>query len=346
MSILDEDPKFKSCITHVCVYCSVIKNWLHLKSKYDLVNDVVESKDRVIKFINNFSSEKIKPYQTKKVITLNDYLEKYKDLHIKISQFYGDLTIETFKNNIEKMKLLIEHENKKGKLKNIVHYKVLNGFFSFDLKYDIYLLDKLIIKEFTKETYGFVLNKLLMNTNFNNFEIVAYFTARIMYSLNEYARHEGTYFNRDKYLVYGGGMLSYSDILSYKRVKGKIILLSAFTESYDSKLLAEFYACRNKSKILFKKKRKFSVIFIIKNNFKENWISNGIDIDKISVERKREILYQPFSFYYVRDIKIDLVNCTADIYLETIGKKEILEEEIKFGNEIVYNEKEKIMEVK
>ena len=104
---LDEDPKFKSYIAHVCVYCPDIQNWLHLKSKYDLVYDVVASKDRVINFINNFSSEEIKPYQTIKVITLNDYLEKYKDLHIKISKFYGDLTIETFKNNIEKMKLLI-----------------------------------------------------------------------------------------------------------------------------------------------------------------------------------------------------------------------------------------------
>ena len=36
----------------------------------------------------------------------------------------------------------------------------------------------------------------------------------------------------------------------------------------------------------------------------------------------------------------------AEIFLETIGKKEILEEEIKLGKEIKYNEKEKIMEVK
>ncbi len=43
---------------------------------------------------------------------------------------------------------------------------------------------------------------------------------------------------------------------------------------------------------------------------------------------------------------IDLENYTADIYLETIGKKEILEEKIKLGKEIKYNEKEKIIEIK
>ena len=36
----------------------------------------------------------------------------------------------------------------------------------------------------------------------------------------------------------------------------------------------------------------------------------------------------------------------ADIYLETAGKKEILEETIKFGKEINYNENLNIMEVK
>ena len=48
----------------------------------------------------------------------------------------------------------------------------------------------------------------------------------------------------------------------------------------------------------------------------------------------------------MRDVQIDLTNYTADIYLDTIGKKEILEEKIKIGKEIEYNPKEKIMQVK
>ena len=134
MKFLNEHPEFKSRITHVCIYCQDIQNWLHLKSKYDLVYDVVASKDGVINFIKNFSSEKIKPYQVTKVITLNDYLEKYKDKQIKIAQFYGDLSPETFKKNIEKMKLLIENENKEGKLVNKNYKQVLDGFLTFDVK--------------------------------------------------------------------------------------------------------------------------------------------------------------------------------------------------------------------
>ena len=265
-------------------------------------------------------------------------------MHIKISQFYGDLSIETFKNNIEKMKLLIEYENKEGKLINIDH-EVLKGFLTFDLKNDLESLDKLIINEFTKRTYSFDLNKWLTNAYFNSFEVVAYFTARLMYSLNSYASQERKYYNRNKCEVYGWKGLPYSDILSYERVKGKIILLSAFTQTSESEFIADKYA-RDESKTLGGKRRKFSVKFTIQNNFKENWISNGINIDKISVERDRGILYQPFSFYYVREVLIDLKNYMAEIFLETIGKKEILEEEIKLGKEIKYNEKENIMEVK
>jgi hypothetical protein len=62
-------------------------------------------------------------------------------------------------------------------------------------------------------------------------------------------------------------------------------------------------------------------------------------------EKEKEHVFLPFSFYYVRDVKIDIKKYTADIYLESIGKKEILEEIIKKGKEIKYNEKEKIMEV-
>ena len=46
------------------------------------------------------------------------------------------------------------------------------------------------------------------------------------------------------------------------------------------------------------------------------------------------------------DIKIDNKLHIADIYLETIGKTQILEEEIKKGKEIIYNESKNIIEVK
>ena len=45
-------------------------------------------------------------------------------------------------------------------------------------------------------------------------------------------------------------------------------------------------------------------------------------------------------------VDIDINEKKADIYLNTIGKECILEEEIKLGKEIEYNEKKNIMQIK
>ena len=141
--------------------------------------------------------------------------------------------------------------------------------------------------------------------------------------------------------------IQYSNILLYERAKGKIIILSSLTSTSPEENIAESFSGRKDSQSIYKYSQKFSVIFLIKNNFKKDWISNGIisDLEKI-YKNEKDILFLPFSFFYVRDVKIDLENYKADIHLETVGKKEILEEKIKFGKEIKYNEHEKIMEVK
>ena len=52
---------------------------------------------------------------------------------------------------------------------------------------------------------------------------------------------------------------------------------------------------------------------------------NAIDIHNYSFYKdERENLFQPFSFYYVKDSKIDIKNYTAEIYLESIEKIEII----------------------
>ena len=92
---------------------------------------------------------------------------------------------------MEKMKSLIEKEYEEGKLYNKDKNKLLEGFLTFDLKGDTTNLDKLIIKEYEKNTFYGDLNKWLMNQNINSFDAVSYFTARLMYSLNNYAKQEG-----------------------------------------------------------------------------------------------------------------------------------------------------------
>ena len=246
MNFLNEDKNFKNCIKNICVFCSDKKKWGKLKNKYDLVYDVVDSQKDVIYFINHFSSEEIKPYKITKTITLNEYLEKYKDRHKKISQYYGDLTPKTYKENIAKMITLIIEEYKEKKLYNKDQNELLEGFLTFDLTKDSPNLDNLIIKEYLKNTFYGDLNKWLLNINFNvnSFEVVGYFVARLMYSINNYAKKASQYYNSDRTDLYRGMKLSYSSLLSYERAKGKIIVFSCFTSTSEEYEIAEKFSGR------------------------------------------------------------------------------------------------------
>ena len=130
-------------------------------------------------------------------------------------------------------------------------------------------------------------------------------------------------------------------------MKGNIITFSTLFETFDGVNVANQFSSRNGSKNLYKAKLLFSTNFILEIHHKNNFISNGINIENIFCYKSERVnLLQPFSFYFLRDVIIDINNYTADIYLETIGKLEILEEQIKKGKEIEYNENLKIMQVK
>ena len=317
---------------------------MNLKDKYKKIHDDVYNKQEdVINFIKKFSSLEIRPYPLTKLVTYLDYVEKYKERHFTVSKFYGNLTLENYKKYIKKMRNLIHEDEKENKLFGIGEETVFEGFLSFNLEKDLETLDKVIIKEYTKNTFYGDLNKWLMNSKMNFYEPIAYFTSRLMYSLNNYALENNLYFCQNDKILYRGIKLPYTVLLPYERAKGKVILLSAFTSTSEDKSFAENWAGRNQAIQLYNTNLKFSVVFNIKNKFHKNWISNGINVQNESEYDEQEILFQPFSFYYVENVKINLKNYTADIYLETIGKQEILEEKIKMGENIYYNEEDNIV---
>ena len=243
------------------------------------------------------------------------------------------------------MKSIIEKEDDSNELiksKSIL----IKAFKSFDYKKDMETLEKLIIKEYTKNTFYGDINKWIMNKMYF-YEPVAYFTARLMYALNSYAEKNKMYFNKNKERIYRGIKVPYTSLLPYERAKNKIILLSSFTSTSEKEKVAKKWAGRKNPRGLYEANNKFSVVYYITNIFEEKWISNGVNIQKEEKYKiEKEILYQPFSFYYVNDVKINKSEYTADIYLETIGKTEILEEKIKYGKEIEYNEEKKIIQIK
>ena len=295
------------------------------------------------------------PFKITKLITYEEYVEKYKERHIKISEFYGDLNRETYQKQISDIKKIINKESINGELEEKDEKKVINGFLTFDIKKDLDNIENNLVEdnslndtitEYTKNTIYKDLNKWLLKIK-NIYESIAYFTARLMYNLNTYAQKKKMFYNDNNKIIYRGIKMPYSCLLPYERARGKIIILTAFTSTTENKEVALIFSKRKESKKLYQKQLLFSILYIIKNKWKDNWISNGINIQNITAFKKeKEILFQPFSFYYVEKVDINLSNYTADIYLETIGKIEIFEKKLIKWKELFYDSSENIIRFK
>ena len=347
IALLNQDIEFDNCIKNLCIYCHDLKKYVNLKNSHPKLHEDVYNKiNPIIDFINKYASKDIKPFPITKLIRYEDYIDKYKDRHFIISQFYGDLSPKTYQQYLQNMKELIKEKEKSNELKNS-KFSILKGFMTFDINKDIEKLDELIIKEYSKNTFYGDLNKWLMNSRMNLFEPVAYFTSRLMYSLNSYAIKNNMYCKEAGKKVYRGITMPYTSLLPYERVIGKRILLSAFTSTSENEKKAKLWSRRKISKKIYENDFQFSIVYYITNNYKNHWLSNGVNIQNVSkYQNEEEYLFLPFSFYKVTEVKINMNEFTADIYLETIGKKEILEEQIKMGKEIEYNILENIIQIK
>ena len=161
-----------------------------------------------------------------------------------------------------------------------------------------------------------------------------------MSTLNSYAQMKGKYFHENE--IYIGKNMPFSTILKFEKEKGKIIFFSDFKIATETLNNAQRTAIRFLPKQNYDKNGFFSVLFTIKIN-KENYFQNGIKVGGFLTQE--EIILLPFSFYSLEDIQIDYENYSCDIVLKSIGKNGILEEEIKLGKSIKYNEEKNIMEV-
>ena len=334
-------------ITNICIYCMKPEKYQYLKIKYPKIHDdIYKKRQDIVNFINKNSNENIIPYPLTKLLTYEEYIDKYKERHKKISEFYGDLNPETYENQISDIKDIIIKEALNHELKQKDEKKLLEGFKTFDINEDLEKLNEITIKAYSGKYIHKDLNKWLLELK-NNYESIAYFTARLMYHLNSYALKNDMFYYNDKKILYRGIQISYSNLLKYERARGKIIVLTSFTSTTENKDNALLFAKRKNSKDFYKKDLVFSVLYYIKNKWEIGNVPNGINIQNIAeFKKEREVLFQPFSFCYVEKVDINLSKYTADIYLETIGKTEIFEQKLKDGRELFYDGSENIIKFK
>ena len=341
--LLDYQFLFTECIENVCIDYKfsldlTLTELESLKKINNKITAIYRKQIEIIEFIKTTSSEKNKPFPCIKLVTYQNYRNKYYLNHRKLANFYGNIDEETYKTEIKKLKNFIDNNADLPSKESLKKY-----FEEFDLKKNVdkstNILEN-IIKEYTKNTFHTSMNIWLLNFNKDVYDIIVYFAARLMFSLNCFAENRigKMKFLMESTLIFRGVRMSYSSLLPYIINIKKKIVLPAFTSTSKNEKIAEKFSGRKET---VKNNNEFSVIYYIKNKYKENMISNGIDIRETSNKRsEREILFQPFSFYYLYDIKVDLKEKKADIYLEAICKKEILEEKIKKDDKKIKYDKE------
>ena len=348
--LLNKDEDFKLLIQNVCIYCGDVKKYNHLFN-VDIIEGVWCTQEPVIKFIKKTSSAEIESYPLIKLVTYENYKKEYKLLHRIISSFYGkqDNKNEIYKENKKKLDELINKEDMEKKLKE-KKQTLDDAFQNFEKNDDLENI-KLIIKEYTKNTFYGDFNRWQLSLDAKYYISFAYFASRLIYCLNEYGKeinketNKINYFNKNQE-IYRGILTSLKNILPYKRAEKKVIVFPSFASSSSKIDVGKRWANRERSTATIKKEKDFSVIYYITNIYKKGWFPNSIDIHNISqFPDESEILYQSFSFFYVEKVVIDYNKKNADIYLKTIGKSCILEEEIRNGKDIEYNEKENMIQV-
>ena len=350
-NMMKNDNDFKKIIKNVCIFCKDIKKYKDLQYNGKKINDVWDNPELITNFIKRSSSVNIHPFPAVKLITLESYQKDYKLLHRIISAFYGVEKSEIFEESLKEVKELIKNEDREKKLQTKLK-SINEAFEKFDVNNELNNIE-LIIKEYTKNTCYKDFNAWQMSLNEKYFFPNAYFVSRLIYCLNQYGNEKSKNKDRINYInknekIYRGTTLTFIDLINYKRAEKKVIMFPSFSSASLSDKQADRFAKRGRPRRRENSQNGlFSVIFYISNIYNKGWISNGVDVSYISCfEEEEEVIYQAFSFFYVQEVEINFEKEEANIYLETIGKKSILEEAIKKGMDIEYNKNEKIMQIK
>lgn len=321
--------KFESC----CLI-TTNKKYDDLSNKYAKPINIFKTKKELIQYIRDYDN--IELVNSIKLVTFKKYSDTYYKFHQKIASFYGDLNPHLYENSLSLFKDFLNTPGNNDP-KSLAE--------SFKLFQQIEQNKEGIVQLYTnKNAYYPVFNKWLYQLDFIAYQKTSYFLSGIMYSLDLFGDQQKNQNSKKK--IYRGMRLNLIDLLPYKNCVGKIIVFPSFTSTTMNTHTCEFFSSRDDSVEYRKSEKIFSVIFHISFDLKSNWFPNGIDVHTISCYGgEEEILFQPFTFFKIIKVDIDFDKNIADIDLEVIGRKEILENKIKNDKMITYNMNEGIMEI-
>ena len=338
MDILNNINVLNQYITAAIIYTYNTTKYSYLKNKYKIIKGIYsETKDIVDYIRKNRTKDNIK-YKSPILITYNKYKEKYIEFHKIISMQYGKLYQKS--SYLTALNLLEEYLMSNNKEDNFDLDSFLKNLEVFSKGSHDY---EKIIKEYTNDSFYALFNKWLNQVDPLAIKKIAFFISGLQLSLNIYGKKDNKEFNC-KSEIYRGALFDYSLILNYQRNVGKIITFPSFFSTTLDINVAKQFSQYYKTKEL--RNGLFSTNYIININPNNDWIAQGFNISGISFyKNEKEILFQPFCFFILHKVDVDLNNNVCNINLELIGKKEIWEEKMNENSTVDYKEEENFIKL-
>ena len=327
------------------IYTKSLKKYLSVQKKYsDFVEKICLDCKSIIEFIKTSAEKYQEPngeYKMDFIMNWYSYKKEYFSLHREICNFYGDENISTFSLNYSAIQNFVKFRNFSKEIKESLFscFKIFS-----ELNNKNY---QKIIEQYLKDDY-FVktLNLLLKKKDIDIYKNISYFVGNFMHCLTEYGKKEKKGVNSG-HLFFKGMRLEIVEVLEFLKNRNLKITFPYFFSIVDNRDIVEFISKRNLTEKERKNKGFYSVILSIYYLHDDGFEPCIIDLkDLAQYPDEEQYIVLPFTFMKIKKITIDSKKYIADIDLEIVGKKEILEYKIKEKKEIEFDDKNNIMFIK
>ena len=328
-----------------CIYTSSLDKYSTIQKMHsDIIEKICIDRFSIINFIKS-NVEKYKEHNEKLKIDLImnwfSYKKEYFYLHRELSIFYGDESENAFSLNFSALGNFIKsvdfsNEEKESFLSCCKIFSELNK-----KNYE-----KIIIQYLKDNNFSKTFNSLLNNKDIATYKKISYFAGNFMHCLVEYGKKAKKGINSTQNF-YKGMQLSIINVLEFLKNRNLKITFPYFFSMVTNKDLVGFSSKRNISDKERKEKGFYSVILTISYFHVDGFEPCVIDLTKLAqYPDEEEYILLPFTFLKLKKIIIDSNKLIADIELEIVGKKEILEYKIKDKKELQFDNNANIMFIK
>ena len=319
------------------IYCNSEDKYNDIKeANKDFVGDISTDVKSIISFIKYYfdTLSNIKMLNCNIIMNLYSYDNDYFNLHQSVAKYY--LNNKFFDESKIKPNLM----NNKDSITN----DIINKLYEFYNSFKNSTNEEFIFNFLKTEKLSNLLNQILIKKEKTDFDQISYFVGNLMYRIVEYGFSEKKGVTSGAEL-YKGMYLDIINLFEYIKNETFLISYSHFITITSKKQLAELNSQRNIPLVYRTNKNFFSVMITIHYLHDDGCIPSIFDISElISYPDEEEFIVLPFTFFKLNKVVINESKMNVDIDLTVIGKFEILEEKVKLGKKLFFNEKNYTMQ--